>query len=67
MTYGQREIHTMTNESVRALKAHVAINVKGMQQSIRFYRKMFGIEPSKARHDYAKFDVNNPPLNSTLN
>ena len=28
---------------------------------------MFGIEPSKVRTGYAKFDVQSPPLNLTLN
>src|ERR1043165_2013505 len=28
---------------------------------------MLGIEPSKVRSGYAKFDVQNPPLNLTLN
>jgi catechol 2,3-dioxygenase-like lactoylglutathione lyase family enzyme len=53
--------------SVVALKAHVAIHVRNAEQSIEFYRKMFGIEPSKVRHGYAKFDVQNAPLNFTLN
>jgi catechol 2,3-dioxygenase-like lactoylglutathione lyase family enzyme len=52
---------------VRALKAHLALNVKDVAQSIEFYRKMLGIEPSKVRTGYAKFDVQNPPLNLTLN
>ena len=39
----------MATETVKALKAHIAINVKDVQQSINFYRKMFGIEPSKVR------------------
>jgi catechol 2,3-dioxygenase-like lactoylglutathione lyase family enzyme len=52
---------------VRASKAHLAINVKDVERSIEFYRKMFGIEPSKVRAGYAKFDVQNPPLNFTLN
>src|SRR3977135_1514598 len=52
---------------VSALKAHLALNVKSVEQSIQFYRKMFGIEPSKVRTGYAKFDVQNPPLNFTLN
>ena len=38
-----------------------------VEQSIEFYRKLFGIEPSKVRTGYAKFDVQNPPLNFTLN
>jgi len=53
--------------NVVALRAHLAINVRNVEQSIEFYRKMFGIEPSKVRRGYAKFDVQNPPLNFTLN
>jgi len=53
--------------SVRALKAHLALNVRDVERSIEFYRKMLGIEPSKVRTGYAKFDVQNPPLNLTLN
>lgn len=54
-------------ETVTAIKAHLAINVKDVEKSIVFYRKLFGIEPSKVRKGYAKFDVQNPPLNFTLN
>ncbi|MBV9214767.1 MAG: VOC family protein [Acidobacteria bacterium] len=53
--------------NVNALKAHLAINVRDTVASIEFYKKMFGIEPSKVRTGYAKFDVSNPPLNFTLN
>src|SRR5688572_22305589 len=52
---------------INTLKAHLAINVKDVGESIEFYKKMFGIEPSKVRTGYAKFDVANPPLNFTLN
>jgi catechol 2,3-dioxygenase-like lactoylglutathione lyase family enzyme len=52
---------------VQTLKAHLALNVRNVEQSIEFYRKMLGIEPSKIRTGYAKFDVQNPPLNLTLN
>jgi len=58
---------TVTALDVSALKAHLALNVESVEQSIIFYRKMFGIEPSKVRTGYAKFDVQNPPLNFTLN
>lgn len=52
---------------INTLKAHLAINVRDVEASIPFYKKMFGIEPSKVRTGYAKFDVQNPPLNFTLN
>ncbi|HEV8427835.1 MAG TPA: ArsI/CadI family heavy metal resistance metalloenzyme [Pyrinomonadaceae bacterium] len=55
------------NKQVNALKAHLALNVRDVEQSIEFYRKLLGIEPSKVRTGYAKFDVRNPPLNLTLN
>lgn len=53
--------------NVNTLKAHVALNVRDVEKSINFYRSMLGIEPSKVRTGYAKFDVANPPLNLTLN
>ena len=52
---------------VTALKAHLSLNVRNVEESVRFYRKMLGIEPSKVRPGYAKFDVQNPPLNLALN
>ena len=55
------------NNSVTALKAHLAINVTNVEKSIDFYQKLLGIAPSKVRPGYAKFDVQNPPLNFTLN
>lgn len=54
-------------KAVNVLKAHLAIKVRDVERSIEFYRKMFGIEPSKVRSGYAKFDVQTPPLNFTLN
>lgn len=56
-----------SKQTVRALKAHLALNVRNVEGSIDFYRKMLGIEPSKVRPGYAKFDMQNPPLNLTLN
>lgn len=56
----------MRNE-INTIKAHLALKVSDVEQSIAFYKKMFGIEPSKVRTGYAKFDVQYPPLNFTLN
>jgi catechol 2,3-dioxygenase-like lactoylglutathione lyase family enzyme len=56
-----------TNIAVQALKAHLALNVNSVENSVEFYKKVLGIEPVKVRSGYAKFDVLNPPLNLTLN
>ena len=57
----------MSDKQVQAVKVHVAIHVRDIARSIDFYRAMFGVEPSKVRTGYAKFDVANPPVNFTLN
>jgi catechol 2,3-dioxygenase-like lactoylglutathione lyase family enzyme len=49
------------------MKTHLSINVGNIENSIDFYKKMFGVEPVKVRADYAKFDIANPPLNFTMN
>ena len=54
-------------EAVNTLKAHLAINVADVAASTEFYQKLFGITPAKVRTGYAKFDVQQPPLNFTLN
>jgi len=55
------------NAQINTLKAHLAINVRNVENSIEFYKKMFGLQPTKVRTGYAKFDIANPPLNFTLN
>jgi catechol 2,3-dioxygenase-like lactoylglutathione lyase family enzyme len=60
-------MNTNSSTTINTLKAHLAINVRDVEQSIEFYKKLFGIEPLKVRTGYAKFDVANPPLNFTLN
>lgn len=54
-------------DTVQALKVHVSVNVRNVENSIDFYRRMLGIEPAKVRTGYAKFDVQNPPVNLALN
>ena len=53
----------MTNE----VKVHVALNVNDIEESVEFYRAMFGIDPVKLKPGYAKFDIAEPALNLTLN
>ena len=60
-------MESKSDNPIKALKAHLALNVRNVEKSTEFYRQMLGIEPSKVRVGYAKFDVQNPPLNLTLN
>ena len=46
---------------------HVGINVTTLEQSIEFYEKLFGQSPVKVRDGYAKFLIEDPALNFTLN
>jgi catechol 2,3-dioxygenase-like lactoylglutathione lyase family enzyme len=57
----------MMTSTVAVLKPHISINVRNAERSVAFYTQMLGIEPSKVRSGYAKFDVQNPPLNLALN
>ncbi|HEK9099916.1 glyoxalase/bleomycin resistance/dioxygenase family protein [Bacillus pfraonensis] len=46
---------------------HVGINVTNLEKSIEFYSKVFGVIPVKVKEDYAKFLLESPGLNFTLN
>jgi catechol 2,3-dioxygenase-like lactoylglutathione lyase family enzyme len=46
---------------------HVALYVKDLDAAIARYRKLFGQEPAKVRHDYAKFEIADPPVILSLN
>jgi len=47
-------------------KTHVALNVSDIKKSVAFYQAMLGQSPVKYKTDYAKFDLENPALNLTL-
>lgn len=44
------------------IRFHLSLNVANLDQSIRFFRTLFGLEPAKVRSDYAKFEPADPPL-----
>lgn len=46
---------------------HVGVNVTNLGESIKFYEKVFGVKPVKVKTDYAKFLLDKPGLNFTLN
>src|SRR2546422_9879423 len=46
---------------------HVALYVKDIPEAVERYRKILGLEPAKVRHDYAKFEIADPPVILSLN
>ena len=46
---------------------HLALYVGDLDAAIARYRKILGQEPSKVRHDYAKFEISDPPVILSLN
>ena len=49
------------------LRPHLALTVSDVEDSLPFYRALFGTEPAKVRPGYAKFELVEPALNFTLN
>jgi catechol 2,3-dioxygenase-like lactoylglutathione lyase family enzyme len=46
---------------------HVAIYVQDIPAAVEQYRRLLGAEPAKVRHDYAKFELADPPVIFSLN
>ena len=45
---------------------HLSLNVSDLARSVDFYQKLFGSAPAKRRPDYAKFELDDPPLTLSL-
>ena len=48
-------------------RVHVGLESTDIEASVDFYRRLFGVEPTKRRDDYARFEVAEPALNLSLN
>jgi catechol 2,3-dioxygenase-like lactoylglutathione lyase family enzyme len=48
-------------------RMHVAVNCSDLDKSLSFYKAFFGEEPTKVKDNYAKFELNTPPLHFSLN
>lgn len=47
-------------------RIQLALNVDDLDASIRFYSKLFGVDPAKRKPGYANFAVDEPPLKLVL-
>lgn len=51
---------------MNVLKPHVSLNVSSIEASVAFYERAFGVKAAKLRPGYAKFDLESPSLNLTM-
>ena len=44
-------------------RLHVHLHVEDLEKSVRFYRTLFGVAPSKLKDDYAQWLLDEPSVN----
>ena len=47
-------------------KLHLSLDVKNIEESVRFYSALFDAPPTKLEPGYAKFDLDQPAINLTM-
>jgi catechol 2,3-dioxygenase-like lactoylglutathione lyase family enzyme len=47
-------------------KVHVSLDVSDLAESVHFYSALFGSTPTKLKPGYAKFDLDRPAINLTM-
>ena len=47
-------------------KLHLSLDVKNVEESVRFYSALFDAPPTKLKPGYAKFDLDQPAVNLTM-
>lgn len=50
------------DDAVSQTKFHVSLNVSDLPRSVAFYSALLGASPAKFYEDYAKFEIDVPPL-----
>jgi catechol 2,3-dioxygenase-like lactoylglutathione lyase family enzyme len=48
------------------MRVQLALNVENLDEAVRFYSTLFGVDPAKRKPGYANFAVENPPLKLVL-
>lgn len=47
-------------------KLHISLDVENVEESVRFYSLLFNSAPTKLKPGYAKFDLDQPAVNLTM-
>ncbi len=59
----EQPVANRTPEGATAVvKFHASLNVQDLPRAVAFYQALFGIAPAKSYPDYAKFELDEPPL-----
>jgi catechol 2,3-dioxygenase-like lactoylglutathione lyase family enzyme len=59
--------HLLIHERGTAMKRfHVHLHVEDLTRSIGFYSQLFGAEPARVEGDYAKWMLEDPPVNFAI-
>lgn len=53
-------------EFATASRIHIGLEVQDLQRALAFYTLLFQAEPTKERPGYAKFELEQPPVNLSL-
>jgi catechol 2,3-dioxygenase-like lactoylglutathione lyase family enzyme len=48
-------------------KFHVSLYTADIDAAVATYKKILGVEPAKVRHDFAKFELEDPPVVLSVN
>ncbi len=51
---------------MNVLKPHISLNVSNIDAAVAFYERAFGVQATKLRPGYAKFDLQVPLLNLSM-
>ena len=47
-------------------RMHIHLGVKSIDESVKFYNALFGVEPAKLKSDYAKWMLEDPRINFAI-
>ncbi|MFP8874190.1 MAG: VOC family protein, partial [Myxococcota bacterium] len=48
------------------MRVQLALNVENLEEAVRFYSSLFGVEVNKRKPGYANFAIEEPPLKLVL-